>query len=243
MESGLRFPKRNNKNLNTIKKFVLVNDPGPPADFSFKCVNNMQDVLLEEPRPGVKLLRRSKDGKLITQSIRLNNNTLTDLSHFTQVIERVLKDPSHLCWIDLSFNDLASIEPVLTVFPSLSVLNLHGNSISHLSEVDKLATVHSLKSLTLHGNPIETEKGYRSYVLSILPTLKSFDFSGVTKQDRTTAEVWRRMFVKPKRDALLDELHSDMQLQHSDSDSTLSSDSEGERQEQCNITVKSKYFP
>ncbi|XP_030055169.1 leucine-rich repeat-containing protein 51 isoform X2 [Microcaecilia unicolor] len=223
------------------KKIVLLNEPRPPADFSFKCINNIQDVLLEEPRPGVKVLRRSKEGKLITQSVRLNNNTLTELTNFTQVMERVLKEPSRLSWIDLSFNDLSSIEPVLTVFPNLSVLNLHGNSINRLSEVDKLADVHTLKSLTLHGNPIESEKGYRSYVLSLLPNLKSFDFSGVTKQDRVTAEVWRRMFVKPKRDALhhLDEVQSDMQLQCSDSDSTLSSDSEEERQEQEQLRAMS----
>uniref|UniRef100_A0A8C8S5H6 Uncharacterized protein n=1 Tax=Pelusios castaneus TaxID=367368 RepID=A0A8C8S5H6_9SAUR len=45
---------------------------------------------------------------------------------------------------------------------------------------------------------IEEEKGYRSYVLSVLPHLKSFDFSGVTKQDRSTAAIWRRTNVKPK---------------------------------------------
>lgn len=38
----------------------------------------------------------------------------------------------------------------------------------------------------------------RSYVLSTLPHLKSFDFSGVTKLDRSTANVWRRMNIKPK---------------------------------------------
>uniref|UniRef100_A0A8C0GSD3 Uncharacterized protein n=1 Tax=Chelonoidis abingdonii TaxID=106734 RepID=A0A8C0GSD3_CHEAB len=33
----------------------------------------------------------------------------------------------------------------------------------------------------------------------MLPQLKSFDFSGVTKQDRSTATFWRRMNVKPKK--------------------------------------------
>ncbi|CAH2225930.1 leucine-rich repeat-containing 51-like isoform X1 [Pelobates cultripes] len=88
---------------------------------------------------------------------------------------------------------------VLTTYLQLSVLNLHGNSIRQLSEVDKLACLPNLKSLTLHGNPIETEKGYRSYILSVLPQLKSLDFSGVTKQDRVMADVWRRTNGKQKR--------------------------------------------
>uniref|UniRef100_A0A8C5S0V3 Leucine-rich repeat-containing protein 51 n=1 Tax=Laticauda laticaudata TaxID=8630 RepID=A0A8C5S0V3_LATLA len=87
---------------------------------------------------------------------------------------------------------------VLTTFYNLRNLNLHGNSIQQLSEVDKLAVLPHLRNLTLHGNPIEEEKGYRSYVLSTLPQLKNFDFSGVTKLDRSTAAVWRRMNIKPK---------------------------------------------
>nr|XP_032622611.1 leucine-rich repeat-containing protein 51-like [Chelonoidis abingdonii] len=85
------------------------------------------------------------------------------------------------------------------MYPNLRALNLHGNSIQSLSEVDKLAVLPRLRTLTLHGNPIEEEKGYRSYVLAMLPQLKSFDFSGVTKQDRSTATFWRRMNVKPKK--------------------------------------------
>lgn len=40
---------------------------------------------------------------------------------------------------------------------------------------------------------------HRSYVISTLPNLKSFDFSGITKLDRSTASVWRRMNIKPKK--------------------------------------------
>uniref|UniRef100_A0A8C6XN77 Uncharacterized protein n=1 Tax=Naja naja TaxID=35670 RepID=A0A8C6XN77_NAJNA len=49
------------------------------------------------------------------------------------------------------------------------------------------------------GAPVaveEMEEG--SYILSTLPQLKNFDFSGVTKLDRSTAAVWRRMNIKPK---------------------------------------------
>ncbi|KAJ1120545.1 hypothetical protein NDU88_008710 [Pleurodeles waltl] len=172
---------------------------GPPVDYSFKCINTVEDVLLEEPRVGAKPLKHSVDAKVITQSIRLNNNTLTDLTGFKDMTEQVLADPSQLRWIDLSFNDLLTIDTILTLYPNLYVLNLHGNSIKELSEVNKLAALPNLRSLTLHGNPIESEKGYRNYVIGLLPWLKSFDFSGVTKQDRTNAEVWKKMNIKHKR--------------------------------------------
>uniref|UniRef100_A0A8C3T0Z8 Leucine-rich repeat-containing protein 51 n=1 Tax=Chelydra serpentina TaxID=8475 RepID=A0A8C3T0Z8_CHESE len=157
------------------------------------------DLLTEEPRAGPKVIKRSAEGKLLTHALRLNNNTINELTDFTSTMEQLLEYPEELSWVDLSFNDLPTIDPVLTMYPNLRALNLHGNSIQSLSEVDKLAILPRLRTLTLHGNPIEEEKGYRSYVLSVLPQLKSFDFSGVTKQDRSTATIWRRMNVKPKK--------------------------------------------
>lgn len=174
-------------------------DVAPPVDLAFKCINSMEDVLQEDPREGLKPSRRCQDGKLMSRALRLNNNTLTDLHGFRDITAKLLSEPDHLRWIDLSFNYLPNIDPVLTTFRHLSALNLHGNSISDLSEVDKLGALPNLKSLTLHGNPIEAEPGYRSYVLSLLPNLKTLDFSAVTKQDRVTAEVWRRMNLGTKR--------------------------------------------
>ena len=56
--------------------------------------------------------------------------------------------------------------------------------------MDKLGSLHHLKTLTLHGNPIETVAGYRHYILSHVPQLQTLDFSGVTKADRRASEVW-----------------------------------------------------
>ncbi|XP_064144698.1 leucine-rich repeat-containing protein 51 isoform X3 [Loxodonta africana] len=155
----------------------------PPLDYSFKSIHVIQDLVSEEPRTGLRPLRHSKLGKSLTQSLWLNNNVLNDLKDFSQVVSQLLEHPENLAWIDLSFNDLTSIDPVLTTFFNLSVLYLHGNSIQRLGEVDKLAVLPRLRSLTLHGNPMEEEKGY----------------SGVTKADRSTAEVWKRMNIKPKK--------------------------------------------
>ncbi|XP_072466403.1 leucine-rich repeat-containing protein 51 [Notamacropus eugenii] len=171
----------------------------PPLDFSFKNINFIQDLVSEEPRIGLRPVKRSKQDKSLTQAVRINNNVLNDLTDFSQTMSQLLEHPQNLAWIDLSFNDLPNIDPVLTTFFNLSVLYLHGNCILQLTEVDKLSSLPKLRSLTLHGNPIEEEKGYRQYVLSILPRITTFDFSGVTKQDRITATIWRRMNVKPKK--------------------------------------------
>ncbi|XP_035121453.3 leucine-rich repeat-containing protein 51 isoform X1 [Callithrix jacchus] len=171
----------------------------PPLDYSFRSIHIIQDLVNEEPRTGLRTLKRSKSGKSLTQSLWLNNNVLNDLRDLNQVASKLLEHPENLAWIDLSFNDLTSIDPVLTTFFNLSILYLHGNSIQHLGEVNKLAVLPRLRSLTLHGNPMEEEKGYRQYVLCTLPHITTFDFSGVTKADRTTAEVWKRMNIKPKK--------------------------------------------
>ncbi|XP_031243498.1 leucine-rich repeat-containing protein 51 isoform X4 [Mastomys coucha] len=171
----------------------------PPLDYSFRSIQMVQDLVTEEPRTGLRPVRYSKSGKSLTQSLWINNNALNDLKDFNQVVSQLLQHPENLAWIDLSFNDLITIDPVLTTFFNLSVLYLHGNSIHRLGEVNKLAALPRLRSLTLHGNPIEEEKGYRQYVLCNLPHLTTFDFSGVTKADRSTAEVWKRMNIKPKK--------------------------------------------
>lgn len=70
------------------------------------------DLISEEPRPGLRPLRHSKSGKPLTQSLRLNNNVLNELRDFKQVLSQLLEHPENLAWIDLSFNDLTSIDPV-----------------------------------------------------------------------------------------------------------------------------------
>ena len=85
--------------------------------------------------------------------------------------------------------------------PCLTMLYLHGNNIGRIADVDKLSALNRLKSLTLHGNPIESNPGYRHYIICHLPQLQTFDFSGVTKSDRASAQTWRTMIALPvKRD-------------------------------------------
>ena len=72
------------------------------------------------------------------------------------------------------------------------MLYLHGNNIRRAAEIDKLSELCRLRSLTLHGNPVESLDDYRMCVLSKLPQLMNIDFSAVTKQDRRSVLVWTK---------------------------------------------------
>ena len=82
-------------------------------------------------------------------------------------------------------------------FEGLKCLYLHGNKINDLTELDKLKSLKELTSLSVHGNPIENIPGFRFYIISKLPTLKHLNFSGLSKADRQTAEVWIKSNKKP----------------------------------------------
>uniref|UniRef100_A0A8C2GC02 Leucine-rich repeat-containing protein 51 n=1 Tax=Cyprinus carpio TaxID=7962 RepID=A0A8C2GC02_CYPCA len=71
---------------------------------------------------------------------------------------------------------------VLTQLKELRLLYLHGNRICKLSEVDKLAALPFLHTITLHGNPIVTEREYRyAKCEKALPPLVDFAILGTTK--------------------------------------------------------------
>lgn len=78
------------------------------------------------------------------------------------------------------------------------MLYFHGNSLMNLAEIDKLAGLPNLITLTLHGNPIDSQKGYRQYVLAKLPGVRTLDFSRITKADRMDAKTWQKMYGKTK---------------------------------------------
>ncbi|KAM6932909.1 leucine-rich repeat-containing protein 51 [Xenentodon cancila] len=151
-----------------------------------------QDAWTEEPSRGLRPLKRNSERKYISCSLRLSNNNISDLNELQATVIHFLAEPSHLAWLDLSFNKITHIEQILSELHGLRVLYLHGNQIFALSEVDRLGLLPHLHSLTLHGNPIETNKKYRNRVISALPKLKSMDFSAVTQQERIMAQFWHK---------------------------------------------------
>lgn len=51
-----------------------------------------------------------------------------------------------------------------------------------------------LKSLTIHGNPLETINNFRIYIIGMLPNLKKIDTVLVSKKEKDNAYVWIHSF-------------------------------------------------
>ncbi|XP_070553996.1 leucine-rich repeat-containing protein 51-like [Ptychodera flava] len=175
------------------------NDVPPPLDYSFRCLTQMDDILDEDPRTGQRPLKKTGEGKVVSSALKVNNNAIQDLNGFADIMSKLLDKPEEVSWVDLSFNDITKIDDIILQYEGLKMLYLHGNCIADLSEIDKLGKLPNLMSLSLHGNPIENEKGYRKYVLAKVPQLRTLDFSGVTKCDRADAATWNKMYGGKKQ--------------------------------------------
>ncbi|XP_074536401.1 leucine-rich repeat-containing protein 51 isoform X2 [Halichoeres trimaculatus] len=152
--------------------------------------DSFMDTWAEEPNRGLRPIKRSPEMKYESRSLRLSYNIINDLHDLQMTVTHFLAEPSQLAWLDLSFNRILHITHVLCELQELRVLYLHCNSISVLSEVDRLGVLPHLHTITLHGNAIETNKTYRNHVISALPGLKTMDFSAVTRQERELAKIW-----------------------------------------------------
>jgi len=133
------------------------------------------------------------------KALRISSNNITDISPLYTNLNHVLDSPSSLKWIDLSYNSISTIGSSLEKFENLTVLYLHANKITSLSALKPLTSLKHLHKLSLHGNEIEGQKHYRSYVIWLLPGLQMLDFSCITKQDRVDSGVWAEVFRKKLR--------------------------------------------
>jgi hypothetical protein len=124
------------------------------------------------------------------EALRLCRNELSDVSDLTVVLRSLVANSFlTISWLDLNSNNI-SVVPDLSVLP-LTTLHLHNNSISDLSEVDKLAKLPYLSAITLFGNPIATKStDYKNDVLTKLlgssarrVPLRSLDFAVLSLQD------------------------------------------------------------
>lgn len=192
MTSAVKSPR------DTSAAIDATNEYSPPIDFSFKLLTSFIDVQDEVPRKGQQKTVKNENGKFRSTTLKFNNNTLTDFEGFEGAIEFLIENPSDLSSLDLSFNDLLKLDSAILQYKNIKMLYLHGNQIAKLEELDKLAELPHLLSLTVHGNPIESQPGFRSYILSRLPNLKTLNFSGVTKADLKNASTWSTMYGKRK---------------------------------------------
>jgi len=80
------------------------------------------------------------------------------------------------------------------------MLYVHGNNISDFKHLSILANFSQMISFTIHGNPLESVyPAYHTYIAAIVPTLKSLNFTGLTKADRKNAEIMRTELVRKQR--------------------------------------------
>ncbi|XP_067949013.1 leucine-rich repeat-containing protein 51-like [Watersipora subatra] len=172
-----------------------------PLDYSFYGMTSVNEVQENDARLGVKgnpiLPKKSspsaKQKLSKSKCFKLNNNCLPQVSELKVVAEQLFEDCDNIAWIDLSFNELTKVDDILLHFPNLQILYLHGNQFTDMGEIEKLAKISSLKKLSLHGNPIENDKGYKYMVMAMLPQLDTLDFSRITKADRRTAATLQGM--------------------------------------------------
>lgn len=138
-------------------------------------------------------------------SLRINNNKIQSLDDIDDALDAVFDHPSKLQWLDLSGNALTMIPPAaFSKYKGILTLHLHGNALTKYSDIDALAAhLPTLHALTLHGNPVEEKKHYKSYVIASFPSLKQLDFSSITKADRDKAETWAKIYKQALEQASL----------------------------------------
>ncbi|CAE8609808.1 unnamed protein product [Polarella glacialis] len=141
--------------------------------------------------------------------IKLNNNCLQSVNGLGRSLELAMPSPvMNLQWLDISFNQIKTIEPEILTFVNLKALYLHGNLITRLAGVERLRKLPKLLSLTLNGNPVESTGIYRCFIIGALPTLKSLDHSTITEDEFLGASTWYQGHSRraKKRREELDEL-------------------------------------
>eukprot|EP00294_Goniomonas_avonlea_P012039 CAMPEP_0114564442 /NCGR_PEP_ID=MMETSP0114-20121206/13721_1 /TAXON_ID=31324 /ORGANISM="Goniomonas sp, Strain m" /LENGTH=197 /DNA_ID=CAMNT_0001750507 /DNA_START=131 /DNA_END=724 /DNA_ORIENTATION=+ len=161
-----------------------------------------KDAKEKDAEKGAKVPEKAAPVVQISNAVRLSNNLLENLNGFNHVMKEILYQPSMLAWIDLSHNLLTEIPKGFAKYEHLNVIYLHANNIQKIKEVEKLSGLKKLRSITLHGNPIETQKFYRLTVIGILPNLRSLDFSVLTVLDRERAMMHKETQEKRRAAAL-----------------------------------------
>ena len=70
------------------------------------------DIWDEDPRVKISKVDKDAKGKVNTQTVKLNNNQMTEMTNLDTTLAKVIESPEDLTWIDLSFNDFSKIDPV-----------------------------------------------------------------------------------------------------------------------------------
>lgn len=165
----------------------------PCVDLSMQELRELAEMSMDQNKNKKeldRLIKRHGQENVVINCIRLNNNKIASWMSFLSTLRTMQPiDITRIEWLDLSFNQLQTIEPSITKLKGLAKLHLHANQIRDIRDVQKLVELPNLTDLTLHGNPIE-DRGrgkYRNYIISQLPNLRSLDFTSLTERDKGIA--------------------------------------------------------
>jgi len=141
-------------------------------------------------------VQQKKKVKYLTynNAVILHSNKIKTLMNIKNVFNEILPEVSFLTgknrskidliqWIDLSHNMLVEIHPDILILPFLKIFYCHANCIEEINSVAVLSQCKSLLNLTLHGNPIEHIKGYRHYIIELVPSLEKLDYTLVSEKE------------------------------------------------------------
>ncbi|CAD8168750.1 unnamed protein product [Paramecium pentaurelia] len=143
--------------------------------------------------------------ELCCQSLILCQNKLTSLSGFYQIMQTVMPNVELLRWIDLSYNQLTTLDYNFKELPHLQSLYLNFNQIKEINELKQLSHLQELKSLKIYGNPIEQIINFRLYIIDVLPQLKRIDSVLISKKERDNSSMIVKVFdFKPQMKAQAD---------------------------------------
>lgn len=98
--------------------------------------------------------------------------------------------------------------------PNLESIILTGNNLQELSDVEPLAKLPKLESVSLLTNPIATKQNYREYVIFKLPTLRLLDFKKIKQKERLEANA---LFKTKKGKEILKEIAKKAKLSQANS--------------------------
>jgi Leucine-rich repeat (LRR) protein len=126
------------------------------------------------------------------------------IASFYPILDSVLYDLKRLQWVDLSHNYLERLDYDFQEIPDLKTLYLHENYLFEISDLEKVESLMKdqlthlpLRSLSLHGNPLDQIPNFRGYVISKLPHLQRMDSVLISKKERDNANYMLNCFKYP----------------------------------------------
>ncbi|KAH7488626.1 hypothetical protein PRIC1_007260 [Phytophthora ramorum] len=135
--------------------------------------------------PAIENLGVTQDG---FDCIDLSDNEIKKLENFPRLrrLRMLLLHNNHVSKIQENLSEAVA---------NLEFLMLTGNRIAQLAEVDHLACLAKLDTLSLSGNPVTKRKYYREYVIYKLPQLHVLDFQRIRPRDREAANAFFQSVV------------------------------------------------